>query len=438
MLNGFNYPFGVAVSPDGTKIYVTNANGGNVSVIDTATNNVIATVNIVNVPIGYYIYYIAISPDGTKLYVDYNSRSTPITGYVSVIDTGTNTVTATVNVGDGTDSFAGIAGMAVTPDGSKVYVLNRTITTHETVSVIDTATNTIIANVPIGINSAAVAITPDGTKAYVANEHSNSVSVINTTNNIVTSTVTVGNSPFGVAVSPDGTRAYVTTNIRRAPGNVSVIDTATNTVIDTVPVGLLGSSLHGVAVSPDGTNVYVANTLTSSVATDSIYVINTTNNTVYASIPEDGYDPIGIAVTPDSSKVYVANLGIYNPGSVSVIDTATNTLNSTIFLEGTNLYAFPDVAVAPDGLTVYVTGYSQTVGNVYAINTTNNNDYTIINTGFKSPYGLAVTPDGKNVYVSNSGNNNVSVINTTTNTVSTISGFYQPRSIGQFIGTIPI
>jgi YVTN family beta-propeller protein len=85
-----------------------------------------------------------------------------------------------------------------------------------------------------------------------------------------------------------------------------------------------------------------------------------------------------------------------------------------------------------------VTGYSQTVGNVYAINTTNNNDYTIINTGFKSPYGLAVTPDGKNVYVANSGNNNVSVINTTTNTVSTISGFYQPRSIGQFIGTIPI
>jgi YVTN family beta-propeller protein len=114
---------------------------------------------------------------------------------VSVIATATNTVTATVPVGEAP------LGVAVSPDGSKVYVANNG---PGTVSVIDTATNTVIATIPVGNEPFGVAVSPDGSKVYVANFHSNSVSVIATATNTVTATIAVGVNPlaFGVFIQP--------------------------------------------------------------------------------------------------------------------------------------------------------------------------------------------------------------------------------------------
>ena len=100
-----------------------------------------------------------------------------------------------------------------------------------TVSVIDTATNTVIATAPVGSDPAGVAVTPDGSKVYVANENSNNVSVIDTATNTVIATIPVGIDPLGVAVTPDGSKVYVA-----SIGTVSVIDTVTNTV--TAPIGV--------------------------------------------------------------------------------------------------------------------------------------------------------------------------------------------------------
>jgi YVTN family beta-propeller protein len=80
-----------------------------------------------------------------------------------------------------------------------------------------------------------VAVSPDGSKVYVVNEGSGSVSVIDTATNTVT-TIPVGQSPKGVAVTPDGSKVYV---VNEGSSSVSVIDTATNTVIPT------GTSLTG-------------------------------------------------------------------------------------------------------------------------------------------------------------------------------------------------
>src|SRR5438874_1240858 len=87
------------------------------------------------------------------------------------------------------------------------YVTNQG---SASVSVINTATNTVVAAVGVGSFPFGVALTPDGTRAYVANFSSASVSVIDTANNTVVATVGVGFRPFGVALTPDGTRAYVT------------------------------------------------------------------------------------------------------------------------------------------------------------------------------------------------------------------------------------
>src|SRR5665213_2210726 len=81
-------------------------------------------------------------------------------------------------------------------------------------------------------NPYTVAVRGDQSLVYVTNYGSNTVSVINTAANTVTATVNVGATPYVVAVSPDGTRAYVSNG---NSNSVSVINTATNTVIATVP-----------------------------------------------------------------------------------------------------------------------------------------------------------------------------------------------------------
>ena len=96
---------------------------------------------------------------------------------------------------------------------------------------------------------------------YVTNFSDNTVSVIDTATNTVVATVAVGNGPEGVAVTPDGTKVYVA----NTTGNVSVIHTATKTLVKTVPVGSEPGA-GAVAVTPDGTKVYVANAGSNNVS----------------------------------------------------------------------------------------------------------------------------------------------------------------------------
>ena len=75
------------------------------------------------------------------------------------------------------------------------------------VSVIDTTTNTVVATVPLK-GTAGVAIKPDGTRAYVTSPGEGTVSVIDTTGNTVVATISLGTdqNPFRVAITPDGTQ----------------------------------------------------------------------------------------------------------------------------------------------------------------------------------------------------------------------------------------
>ncbi|MGA7384315.1 MAG: beta-propeller fold lactonase family protein [Methylocella sp.] len=295
--------------------YVVNQSSNNVSVIDTATNppSVVATIPLgVNSPLG-----VAVAPDGKRAYV--------IGGFVSVIDTAANTVVATVPLPVGTEP----AGVAVTPDGSHVYVTNEI---SNTVFVIDTTGNMVVATVPVGNHPIGVAVTPDGKDVYVANGGDNTVSVIDTAPDMVVATVAVGTGPNGVAVTPDGKHAYVA---NRGSNNVSVIETTGNTVVATVAAGL---APNGVAITPDGKHAYVVNFgaftvppvsfpfSTPGFFPGSVSVIDTATNTVVAGIPmRSGAD--GVAITPDGNHAYVTN-GRFN--NVLVIDTAPNAVVVTV------------------------------------------------------------------------------------------------------------
>ena len=84
------------------------------------------------------------------------------------------------------------------------------------------------------LSRSRVAITPDGKTAYVANEVSDSVTPIDTATNTPGATIPVGSVPFGVAITPDGKTAYVT---NADSNSVTPIDTATNTPGTAIPVG---------------------------------------------------------------------------------------------------------------------------------------------------------------------------------------------------------
>ena len=325
-------PYGIAIAPapplpappphpPAPRAYVTNPNSGNVLVVDTGINTVVATLKTAGTSFG-----VAVSPKGDRAYVTNGSNN------VSVIDTGSNAILGNVTVG------AFPAGVAVSPDGSHVYVANHTNASFSpsTVSVIDAATNTVAATVGVGVLPWGVAITPDGSRAYVTNENSSTVSVVNTSTNTVVATVPVGFTPQGVAVIPDGSRAYVANS---NSGTVSVIDTATNKVVTTVT---LGGNPRYIAFSPDGSRAYVSNILSG------LFIIDTATNTVISTVP--GRPAYGVALTPDGTHAYVTSAIFDN---LSAIDLATNTTVASVVVGvGADAVAMALPAISIDNVRV--------------------------------------------------------------------------------------
>ncbi|MBI3826908.1 MAG: beta-propeller fold lactonase family protein [Candidatus Rokubacteria bacterium] len=279
--------FGIGVLPSGSATYVANNTDTTVSVIDNATNTVSATIAVGNNPIG-----LAISPDGRQAWVSMNA------GQVKVIDTATNTVSATIAVG------AIPAGIAFAPDGARAYVVNEGA---NTVSVVDTATRTVLATVGVGSTPFNVALTPDGKYAYVTQLGSNAMAVIDTATNTVVATPNLGAGTQGIAISPDGSRVYVT-----KPGafDLKVLETATNTVVGVVN---LGNTVRAVGISWDGSRVFVVHPNNNAVS-----VIDTGTLTVVATLVINS--PNGVALSPDGTRLYVPQGGGVN--AVTVVDVS--------------------------------------------------------------------------------------------------------------------
>lgn len=305
------------------------------------------------------------------------SRAYVVSGtgnFVAAIDTDTNAVVGTIPVRYlPTD-------VAVTPDGARVYVTTTfrdppdppdTIEglVSNDVSAIDTASGTVVARVPVGRQPRGLAADPSGQVVYVATYgDGGSVAVVDRHRDAVVARIRVQPQPARLALAPDGARLYVS---HASPdGTLTVVDTARLDVVDWWPLRV---RCHDLAVAPDGGRVYLTDDID-----EQLWAIDTGDDApVPIRIGGRLIFPRGVAIAPDGSRAYVASgttvtttrRNIHRGGFVSAIDLATNESVARILVGA-------------------------------------------------GPFGLAITADGTRLYVTNTGDGTVSVVDTSTDAVT--------------------
>ncbi|HZI93157.1 MAG TPA: beta-propeller fold lactonase family protein, partial [Patescibacteria group bacterium] len=315
------------------------------------------------------------------------------------------------------------AAIAVTPDGTRVWVVNPD---SGSVTVLETAGDTVVAEIPVGAFPCTVAVSPDGTRVYVANSDSNDLSVIDTTALAELTRVPIGAQPTGVAASPDGTRLYVANT---SQGRVTVLDAATLGVVAQIPTA---PRPRGLAISADSTRLAVTHYLTPVPQLNAtVSIVDTTTNAVLGTV--------ALPVPPGLPGV--ANFleqAVFRPGApvvwLPMVQMETGNPNIQLTTTVHAAFAVIDVNLRQELAPlrthlerVLSRPVSQPVaidfspnGAVALIANQASNDLAILNAGTRAqislvdvgdaPQGVAVTPDGTKAYVSNYLGRSVSVV----------------------------
>ncbi|MDX2131868.1 MAG: hypothetical protein SFY69_07440 [Planctomycetota bacterium] len=294
---------------------------------------------------------LAISPDGATLVA-----GNPVSRNVSIIDTGSRTVRATIDTGDR------IGGVAVTPDGQTAVAVNSD---SNTVSIIDLNTDAVVATLPVVTRPWHVKISPDGSTAAVLTVAGTDAIVFIDLNgaasSIIGSTIAgqTGSAQgyaytdvSGIEFSPDGATLAV---CRSFDDLIRLIDVGTRAVIADVPVGDFPMRI---TFTPDGAKAFVTNAFSDSVQ---VLAMNGAASSVVATIA--GIDfPFTTVIDAAGQYAYVNNVG--TSPRISIFDVAANALLTSLTLSGGNPR---DMVLTPDG-TLLVAGADTTGGKLYVVN----------------------------------------------------------------------
>jgi YVTN family beta-propeller protein len=301
------------------RIYVTNERSGNLTEIDAATQQVIATVPLGKRPRGIHA-----SPDGHFLYIALSGS--PLAGPgvdesklpppdktadgIGVFDVQQNKLVRVIQSGSDPENFD------LTKDGRTIIVSNED---DAKASFIDIASGKVTKSIPVGEEPEGVKISPNGKFVYVTSENTGTISVIDTATAKLIKTFKVGHRPRSVAFMPDSSRAYIPAE---NDGAVTLVDATKHEAIQTISLGQPGVvKPMSVLLSPDGATLYV-----STGRGHKLFVIATATNKVTTSL-EIGERPWGIALSPDTKTLFSAN-GPSN--DVSVVNLSSSTVTQKI------------------------------------------------------------------------------------------------------------
>ena len=262
---------GMGFSPDRRTLAVVSIGSNSVSFIDTATNAVKHTAYVGRSPHEAFF-----RPDGREVWVSVRGED-----YIAVLDGTTFKETGRIAVPNG-------PGMTIfSPDGKYGYVCSSF--SPETV-VIDTRSKRIVGRVKQDSPFCPdIAATPDGKQVWLTLKDVGKVMVFDAKPPFaVMKTIDTGpiTNHVNIARTPKGQFAYVTGGTQNI---VKVFRTDTFDQIASVPVGALP---HGLWPSGDGSRIYVG--LEND---DAVAVIDTATNKVIATIPI-GQGPQGVAYVP--------------------------------------------------------------------------------------------------------------------------------------------
>lgn len=306
------------------------------------------------------------------------------------------------------------SAITITGDGSTLLAVNPD---SNTISLVDTTTLDLLAEIPVGTDPRTVSVDSSGEIAAIANRAAGTISLVDIIDRKEISEVDVGAMPWGVVISQDGRRVYVACE---EEDWIAVVDPKKEEVIARIPVE---DRPNGLALSRDGETLYVTHLLTARIS-----VIKLADRAVTAVIPTwvDGNLSQSLILDPAGSKAYLplTRSNTSNPRLsfdttffplITVVDLAAGVMNPKEIIslpESDQPVGLPyDAVFSPDGSKLFV---------VHAAS----NDLSIINmeTGMGSghlevgdnPRGVAISPDGNWLYLNNTLSGTISVVDTRT------------------------
>ncbi len=276
---------------------------------------------------------VAVSPDGSTVYV-----KGIFDGTLSKLDVATRTFTAQADI-----THWSIQDMQLSADGDTLYMTSQTA---EALLVVDAATLTVTSVIPLGLGIGLV-VNAAETTAYVASSDSPEVYVVDLVTEAVVGSIPVSSGPWFVALSPDEQHLWVS---NAGVGQVRVYDTTTLAQVGAITVG---ASNYTLALSPDGSLAYV------TMCGQGVKIIDASTFTLTGSITGlSSSCSFAVAFSPDGATAYVSGFDGSNPGPMDVVDTASGQVTETYAAVGTTIVNA--LKVAPDESFVVV-GFSQSI-----------------------------------------------------------------------------
>jgi YVTN family beta-propeller protein len=301
----------------------------------------------------------------------------------------------------------------------RVYVTNSA---GDTIDVIDPVSNKVVQKIKDIVGAHGVAFSPGASRVYVSNEETSTLDVFERKSGKLIKKVPLSDHPNNISVTKNGDRIAVA--IARGKGGLDIVDAATLTLKKTISAN--GGRLHNVYVTPD--NKYVVG---GSIPAKTFYVFDLDKEQLAWAMPMDrGVRCMAIETNPGgSTKRVFVQLSAFN--GFSAIDLAEQKEVARIKLpdvpEQFDSGGYRDnepshgIGVAPDNKTLWVTSIPNNAVYEYALP-----DLKLIGKvdlpseripGHAAPLSavaswVTFTPDGKELYVSNSGMRSVSVVDT--------------------------